>query len=127
MPSRELTDCVEILQMAYEYGAARYKELYPDAPQPFRTCTYRTNEEQRQLYAQGRTTAGPRVTNIRENGKHNIYPSNAFDIAFKNSGKKLDWSVTNFKRFADIVLPKFTSLEWGGNWRTFKDYPHFQI
>lgn len=127
MPSRDILDCTELLQMAYEYGAREYKVKYPDAPQPFITCTYRSNEEQRKLYAQGRTADGPRVTNILENGKHNRYPSLAFDIAFKTSGNKVDWSAVHFKNFAAIVLAKFKSLKWGGNWRTFKDYPHFEV
>nr|WP_314265605.1 M15 family metallopeptidase [uncultured Moellerella sp.] len=40
-----------------------------------------------------------------------------------------DW--TKFKKVADAMLRAATELdidlEWGGNWKTFRDGPHFQL
>lgn len=126
MPSRDIKDCTEMLQLAWMHSSKTYAERYPQGPHVFLTCTHRTNDEQRKLYAQGRTTPGPIVTQIRENGKHNIYPAHAFDIAFQKDGK-LDWSSKHFKNFAAIVAERFKSVKWGGNWTTFKDLPHFEV
>jgi peptidoglycan L-alanyl-D-glutamate endopeptidase CwlK len=126
MPSRNISDCSEKLQLVWETCKKVYLEKYPDEPQPFLTCTFRTNDEQRALYAQGRTAKGKIVTYIEEGGKHNVYPARAFDIAFKTKGNKLDWSALHFKRFAKIVDELFDGVKWGGDWTRFKDLPHFE-
>jgi peptidoglycan L-alanyl-D-glutamate endopeptidase CwlK len=79
------------------------------------------------LYAQGRTKQGAIVTNIKSGGKHNVLPSKAFDIAFKWTDGKLDWSEVHFKNFAAIVKRLNTKVQWGGDWKNFKDLPHFQV
>lgn len=127
MPSRKIQDCVEALQVAWADASKTFAQLHPDLPQPFLTCTHRTEAEQLELYAQGRTKPGPKVTQLKKGSKHNAYPSLAFDIAFKNKEGKLDWSPKLFKAFADIVANKHPSVEWGGNWSKFKDLPHFQV
>ena len=127
MPSRNIADCDSRLQEVWKKASELYKVAHPDAPQPFLTCTYRSDEEQAQLYAQGRSTSGKIVTNIKKGGKHNLLPSKAFDIAFKKVDGSLDWSTINFKNFATIVKRLNTLVKWGGDWKTFKDYPHFEI
>ena len=126
MPSREIADCTELLQLVWKQTSRVYAEKYKEEPQPFITCTYRTNLEQAKLYAQGRTTPGKIVTQISQNGKHNVFPAKAFDIAFKKDGS-LDWSPLHFRRFAKIVNDLFDGVKWGGDWRTFKDLPHFEV
>ena len=126
MPSRDIQDCAELLQLVWLQAAKVYAEKYADMPQPFLTCTFRTNEEQKELYAKGRTKPGKIVTYIRENGKHNTHPAKAFDIAFKKQGG-LDWSPIHFKRFAKIVSELSDGVEWGGDWSRFKDLPHFEV
>jgi peptidoglycan L-alanyl-D-glutamate endopeptidase CwlK len=127
MPSRKIEDCTVALQIAWRDASSSYAFYYPELPQPFITCTYRTPEEQLELYAQGRTKPGAIVTRIKKGGKHNEYPSKAFDIAFKNAEGKLDWSAHLFKKFADIIRKQHPLVEWGGSWKSFKDAPHFQI
>ncbi len=126
MPSRDINDCCELLQVVWIQAAKIYGEKYADMPQPFLTCTYRTNEEQKELYAKGRTMPGKIVTYIEQNGKHNKFPALAFDVAFKKQGA-LDWSPIHFRRLAKIISDISDSVEWGGNWRRFKDLPHFEI
>jgi len=127
MPSRKIEDCDPILQAAWRDAAPTFANYYPDEPQPFITCTYRSNVEQMALYAKGRTAPGKIVTQIRRNGKHNSQPAKAFDIAFKKKDGTLDWSPALFKKFAAIVALQHPEVQWGGDWKTFKDMPHFQI
>jgi len=127
MPSRKIEDCEEILQRAWRDGAHTFAFYHPNDPQPFLTCTYRSNAEQMKLYAQGRTAPGKIVTQIRRNGKHNFQPARAFDIAFKTKGGALDWSPALFKKFAAIVAIQYPEVNWGGDWESFKDLPHFEI
>jgi peptidoglycan L-alanyl-D-glutamate endopeptidase CwlK len=110
------------LVAAYDKAARYYADLNPTAPQPFITCTHRTNEEQEQLFKQR-----PKVTNARAGqSPHNYKPSYAFDIAFIGLNKKLDWSPELFKNFAEIITVIEPQVEWGGNWK-FKDSPHFEV
>ena len=126
MASRLKSDLNEILAQAYDKACAEYQLLYPNSPQPFLTCTYRSPDEQNQLYAQGRTEKGKIVTQAKGGeSPHNYNPSAAFDIGFIGLNKNLDWSEVNFKNFADIIC-KNPLIEWGGSWK-FKDTPHFQL
>lgn len=126
MPSRNIKDCELELQRAWSLASMEFMRVYPELPQPFLTCTYRTEEEQLELYAQGRTKQGRIVTHIKSGGKHNSLPAKAFDIAFKKDNK-VDWSAHLFKKFADIVKEVSDDVEWGGDWKRFKDLPHFQV
>lgn len=128
MASRDKKDLNEILVDAYDKACAEYLRLYPNLPQPFITCTYRSNDEQTALYAQGRTKKGSIVTNAQAGqSPHNFKPSAAFDIAFITLSKKLDWSNGNFKKFAEIIKKIQPLVEWGGSWQNFPDIPHFQL
>ena len=128
MPSRDLKDLDAKLVKAYNLAKGIYANRYPNEPQPFITCTHRSNEEQNQLYALGRTVKGKIVTNAKAGqSRHNSYPSKAFDIAFIGLDKKLNWSNKHFKNFADIVKEVDASIIWGGDFRTLKDSPHFEL
>lgn len=124
--SRSLNNLNKELSSAYQEAFNKYAFAYPNEPQPFITCTYRSNEEQNELYKQGRDIKGKIVTYAKGGeSPHNFEVSFAFDIAFiKNN--KLDWSNGLFKKFADIIKQVSTNVEWGGDWR-FKDYPHFEL
>jgi peptidoglycan LD-endopeptidase CwlK len=123
MPSRSKEDLHPLLVAAYDKSIKHYSSIYPNAPQPFITCTHRTNEEQEQLFKQK-----PKVTNARAGqSPHNYKPSYAFDIAFIGLNKKLDWSAEHFRNFAQIITIIEPQVEWGGDWAKFKDAPHFQV
>ena len=126
MASRRIEDLHPYLAAAYKKTAAEFDIAFPGLSKPFITCTYRSKEEQNDLFSQGRTKPGNKITNAKGGESlHNYYPSYAFDIAFV-SGKegKIDWSEDLFKKFAGIFC-RNQCLEWGGNWKTFKDTPHF--
>jgi peptidoglycan L-alanyl-D-glutamate endopeptidase CwlK len=125
MASRDLNDAEKILRDAYIKAAKMFTEKYPEVT-PVVTCTYRSETEQAELYALGRTKPGKIVTQLKKGSKHNTKPSQAIDVAFK-VGKDIDWDVKHFRRFAEILLTLEPRIEWGGHWKKFKDYPHFEI
>lgn len=83
----------------------------------------RTFEEQDALYAQGRTTPGNIVTQAR-GGYSNHNFGIAFDIGVFEGSRYLAESV---KYKAVGVLGMDLGLEWGGNWKSLVDQPHFQL
>jgi peptidoglycan LD-endopeptidase CwlK len=83
----------------------------------------RTYAEQEKLYARGRTKPGPRVTNA-PGGHSNHNFGIAFDVAVFEGAKYLRKSA---KYKAVGVLGMDLGLEWGGNWKSMVDQPHFQL
>lgn len=87
------------------------------------TSTYRSNEEQDALYAQGRTTPGSIVTNAKGGQSMHNYKV-ALDFCLMKNGKA-EWNdIALFKRVATIG--KECGFEWGGDWVQFPDMPHLQ-
>jgi peptidoglycan L-alanyl-D-glutamate endopeptidase CwlK len=83
----------------------------------------RTYDEQNDLYAQGRTKPGGIVTNARGGfSNHNF--GIAFDVGVFEGSQYLDESP---KYKAVGVLGMDLGLEWGGNWKSIQDEPHFQL
>lgn len=84
----------------------------------------RTYAEQDALYAQGRTKPGKIVTNARGGYSYHNFGL-AFDFCLIENGKAV-WSV-NSKWMKFVSICKKHGFEWGGDWKSFKDYPHFQM
>lgn len=90
----------------------------------------RTYAEQNALYRKGRFgNPGPRVTNAR-GGESNHNFAIAWDIGlFQADGTYLagntDDELREYERVFDRVSQQ--PLEWGGNWKKFKDRPHYQV
>lgn len=88
------------------------------------TSTFRDKACQDDIYSQGRTKPGFKVTNVRGGSSLHQYRV-AFDIAPLDENGKLDWKNTNaFKKIGEIG--QSIGLEWGGSWKGFVDMPHFQ-
>ena len=83
----------------------------------------RTFEEQDALYAQGRSTDGNIVTNAR-GGYSNHNFGIAFDIGVFSGNRYLQESPL-YKAVGALGME--LGLEWGGNWKTIVDQPHFQL
>jgi peptidoglycan L-alanyl-D-glutamate endopeptidase CwlK len=83
----------------------------------------RTYAEQDALYAQGRTKPGRVVTKVR-GGYSNHNFGIAFDVGVFSGNSYLPESP---KYRAVGVLGTDLGLEWGGNWTSFVDQPHFQM
>lgn len=121
------------------------------------TQTLRTEDEQRAFYAQGRkplplvnslrkTANLPPITE-RDNKKiitkaRTVFNSFhgyglAFDIAITDpSGKRINWDVERTDWNNDgasdwiqvgTLAGQIPGLEWGGNWSSMPDAPHFQM
>lgn len=90
----------------------------------------RTYAEQNALYAKGRTKPGPKVTNAR-GGQSNHNFGIAWDIGIFVNGKYYtgDTAVQDkaYIDFATYIMAKVKGLSWGGNWKSFKDKPHYQL
>lgn len=96
------------------------------------TFTLRTFAEQQAIYNQGRTTPGQKVTNAKPGQSIHNYGL-AVDIAFVINGKdaswdvKKDWDRDGQSDWMEVVAVfKKYGWEWGGDWVSFKDMPHFQ-
>jgi peptidoglycan L-alanyl-D-glutamate endopeptidase CwlK len=88
------------------------------------TSTYRDKESQNALYAIGRTTPGKRVTNAKGGDSMHNYKI-AFDFVPMLYGKPAWNELGLFTKCGAVA--KSVGLEWGGDWKTFKDLPHCQF
>lgn len=125
MPSTRLMDCTPELQLAYACLLADFREQ--TGHDLLLTCTSRTPEEQKVLYAQGRTTPGPIVTQLdgtTHKSKHNAEPSQALDVAVVVNGK-VSWDPEQYKPLGELA--QRYGLVWGGSWPHFKDFPHLEM
>ena len=87
----------------------------------------RTYAEQDALYGQGRNgKPGPKVTNAK-GGQSNHNFGIAWDIGLFDKKGNYITDDEVYKSFAQIILPAMDGLEWGGDWKTFKDVPHYQL
>ena len=80
----------------------------------------RTLEKQKLLFASGATTT--------LNSRH--LTGHAVDVAALVDGEiRWDWPL--YKKIADVIkaeaVAQKISIQWGGDWKTFKDGPHFQL
>lgn len=153
---RDIEKCYPVLKEAWIYAKGVWSKVNANKPQVILTCTLRSWEEQEALYAQGRfplmeinrlrrkagltpikpSEAKKIVTNAAPGqSKHNADKtglSRAFDIGFLNvsSGKNvsLNWDENLFLEFNNILSKNFSAkIDWGGNWKKFKDFPHFEV
>lgn len=97
---------------------------------------FRSNEDQANIYGQGRPSY---IWNGRKYGSKGSIVSNAqpgtsvhnYGLAIdyflvSDDGNKSLWTVNDkWRRVAAIA--KSMGFEWGGDWTSFKDYPHLQF
>ena len=85
---------------------------------------FRTYAEQNALFAQGRTEPGEIVTKAR-GGQSNHNFGLAIDLCPFVNGDP-DWNDSQGFR-AIGVAGKKQGLEWGGDWKKFRDMPHLEL
>ena len=102
---------------------------------------HRTVERQKELFDEGKS----KIDGITKKGKHNSYPSHAFDFYAYVNGKAT-WEPQHLCVIAGIIMATATMLyiqgdiehrlRWGGNWdgdgeiisdQNFIDLPHFEL
>jgi peptidoglycan L-alanyl-D-glutamate endopeptidase CwlK len=119
--SRSLDDLLPLVRQRVE---AFIKDAKDSGIDLLVTSTYRDDESQNALYAQGRTTAGKIVTNAKAGESFHNYRC-AVDVVPIINGKPV-WD-TSYQVWQTIGrLGKEAGLEWAGDWVKFKEYPHFQ-
>lgn len=92
---------------------------------------YRTYAQQDALYAKGRTASGSVVTNAR-GGQSNHNFALAVDVFPLWEDGKLHMDVKSDQKNIKILkkiapIGKGIGLEWGGDWKSIIDNPHFQL
>lgn len=95
----------------------------------------RTYDEQAKIYAQGRTAPGEIVTKAGPgHSNHNF--GVAFDVGIFVGGEyiddledkgKYDRALLDRKYAAVGALGKSIGLDWGGDWTSIHDEPHFEL
>lgn len=85
-------------------------------------CGYRSKEDQLLAFHTGKSQM------TWPHSKHNQQPSLAVDVV----PSPVDWDdLDRFRAFAVVVKEQAAQLgievQWGGDWQTFKDLPHWQL
>jgi peptidoglycan L-alanyl-D-glutamate endopeptidase CwlK len=145
MASREIRDLSPAMQVLFNRFFDRCRRdtwLLKQGVTVLLTCTYRSNEEQAKLYAQGRSTPGPVVTRAKPGqSKHNATTASgapaaeAFDVVPLLHGKPI-WTTkddSNTPEHEDAIWQAIgahgvaVGLKWyGTKGAEFPEYPHFQ-
>ena len=91
-------------------------------------CGARTLEDQQKAFAEGFS----KFDGVIKKSEHQVSKEKPLSTAIDSLPYPLDWDdVKGHTEFARFVLAKAKSLniglEWGGDWKTFKDRPHFQL
>lgn len=95
---------------------------------------FRTVAEQNALYAKGRTAPGNIVTNAKGSSYSSMHQWGVafdffLDMDVDKDGKTSDDAFNNATKLFNKVgaIGKKLGLEWGGDWKSIKDLPHFQL
>ncbi|TFD98417.1 MULTISPECIES: M15 family metallopeptidase [Jeotgalibacillus] len=96
------------------------------------TDDFRSFEEQDEIYEQGRTTEGNIVSYARGGESYHNFGL-AIDFAIRD-GEDVLWDLEydgNENGESDwmevVAIAKDLGFDWGGDFRGFKDYPHFEM
>jgi len=117
-------------------GAIAESRRLPDGWYVSIISALRTYHEQDILYAQGRTTTGPVVTDAPAGwSNHNF--GTAFDLGiFNDAGQYIDdlpdrglMTQHDVSNYYCLLAPigKALGLTWGGDWESIDDEPHYEL
>ena len=116
---------LEMIERAYNEGI--YVQI---------SAGYRSLEEQASLYGQGRVysyngknysnLAKPIVTNAKPGQSYHNFGLAIDFFIVSDDGKKAIWTV-NSKWQRVAAIGKELGFIWGGDWTSFRDYPHLEM
>lgn len=121
-------DLVKVMKEAIKYCPADFTI----------TDGLRTTAEQQALYAKGRTQPGAKVTNadgVKNKSNHQA-KSDGYGYAvdlypYYNGSVQEDDDKTIINKIAphikDTAKNFGINIEWGGDWQSIIDYPHFEL
>jgi peptidoglycan hydrolase-like protein with peptidoglycan-binding domain len=101
-----------------------FRRAAADGLNVFVVSALRSYAEQHRLYMQGRTTPGGIVTKADAGQSYHNFGL-AFDFCVAKNGHAV-WDPRLPEWQAFVAIGKGLGLEWGGDWRSFKDPPHLQ-
>lgn len=117
----------ELHPIVYEKAKAFIDSVHAAGYDIIVTSTYRDFDSQNALYAQGRTLPGKKVTNAKGGQSfHNFRV--ALDFVPVKNGKPV-WNNKGADETlwrAIAAIGKLHGFEWGGDWKSFQDWPHLQ-
>ncbi|RKP48086.1 M15 family peptidase [Cohnella endophytica] len=97
------------------------------------TDGFRSMAEQDALYRQGRGDGGAVVTQAKGGESYHNYGL-AIDFALRTPAGKVIWDMQydgNRNGKPDwlevVAIAKKLGFSWGGDWKSFRDYPHLQM
>lgn len=131
VPVKMETQSIEKLKQLHpkirQYALDAYAEavrVTPVGVHPYITETIRSFHRSDELYAQGRTTKGNIVTNAKAGQSYHNYGL-AIDFVLQVNGK-IVWDVNdNWMKVVKCFKQK--GFAWGGDFKSIKDYPHFEM
>jgi peptidoglycan L-alanyl-D-glutamate endopeptidase CwlK len=125
------TQSIAQLQTLHPYIRVKAIDAYNECVQatpigvhPYITEGLRSFERSTTLYAQGRTKPGEIVTNAKAGQSWHNYGL-AFDFVIQRNGK-YDWTVGH-DWLVCVNIFKAHGFSWGGDFKSIKDYPHFEM
>jgi peptidoglycan L-alanyl-D-glutamate endopeptidase CwlK len=131
MPSRRIEDLHPDLQAKCREFVKRCEA---QGVKVLITCTYRSNSEQSELYAQGRTKPGKIVTRAKAGqSEHNFTiagqpASKAFDFVPLDSNGKAIWATAAIEWQKAGSVAMGLGLNWYGKpGSSFVEYPHVAL
>lgn len=83
----------------------------------------RTLEDQRKLMAKGASETLNSLHRVQQTGYGHAIDLAPYPINWNDLSRFMMMGALMFRAASEIGMP----LEWGGMWRKFKDYPHFQL
>jgi peptidoglycan L-alanyl-D-glutamate endopeptidase CwlK len=86
---------------------------------------FRSMEEQKRLYAQGRTTPGKRVTNAKPGDSPHNYGLAMDYVPVMNGKRTYNVGVGWWIKFG--LAARAAKLTWGGSWKKLIDRPHVEL
>jgi len=97
------------------------------------TDDFRSSAEQDALYRKGRRGEGAIVTQVKGGSSYHNYGL-AIDFALRVPGGDVIWDLeydgngNGRSDWMEVVgIAKRLGFSWGGDWKTFRDYPHLQM
>lgn len=109
-----------------EYAVELIKRAYKEGIYVQISSGFRSNAEQTKLYNQGRTTKGNIVTNAKAGQSIHNYGLAIDYFLVSDDGNDALWVVNDkWKRVA--AIGKSMGFQWGGDWKSFRDYPHLDM
>lgn len=106
---------LEVIKRAYKEGI--YVQL---------SSGFRSFADQNALYAQGRTKPGNIVTNAKGGYSNHNFGLAVDYFLVSDDGNTALWTVNDkWRRVA--AIGKKLGFAWGGDWSSFRDYPHLEM